>query len=257
MPVLLFTSKNISSRNIAEEMINLGYESIEKNVWQRDNVKLIDTETESILDVPTDFVTDCVIVLSSHKSKQEQKALTAHFPGNWNNADFGGAPRTLNIAYASKLKIIMQNIYEENKQLNWDVTLEADHHGPTCNVPIIFVEYGGSDKYLTDKNAAKVVAHAVEKSIKNNKTFETVFAVGCGHYPRDFKKMELEDDIAIGHILPKYHLDSLAEDTFKQAIEKNIEKIKQVWILKENLNKKQKTLIKDLCDSFHVEYVER
>lgn len=256
MPVLLFTSKNISSKNIANEMITLGYESVEKNIWEKDNVKLIDTEVESILDVPTDFDTDYIIVLSSHKSKAEQHALTAHFPGNWNNADFGGAPRTLNIAYASKLKVLLQNMQKENEK-NWEVTLEVDHHGPTCNVPIIFVEYGGSDKYLTDKNAARAVARAVEASLKNNKKFEAVFAIGTGHYPRELNKIELEDDIAIGHILPKYQVDNLADDTFKQAIEKNIETVKQVLVLEENLNKKQKTLIKDLCDSFSVEYVEK
>ncbi len=257
MPVLLFTSKNISSKNIAEEMINLGYEYVEKNIWQKEDVKIVDTNADSVLDVPTNFNTDYIIVLSSHKSKAEQRALTAHFPGNWNNADFGGALRTLNIAYASKLKTLLQNMEKENEKLDWEITLEADHHGPTCSVPIIFVEYGGSDKYLTDKNAARAVARAVEASIKDNRKFETIFAIGTGHYPKELNKIELEDDIAIGHILPKYHLDSLAEDTFKQAIEKNIETIKQVWILKENINKKQKTLIKDLCDSFSVEYVEK
>src|SRR3989338_57751 len=110
MPALLFTKNNIASKNIANALIDNGYCEAGKNTWEKNGVKLIDTEAPTVIDVPTDFDTDYIVVLSSHKSRKDQKALTAHFPGNWGNADFGGAARTLNIACASKLKIIIQNL---------------------------------------------------------------------------------------------------------------------------------------------------
>ncbi len=258
MPAILFSSKNLASRNIANQLIELGYSPKTEGEWEKNYIRLIDTNVDSILDVPTNIDTDYIIVLSTHKSKHEQNAFTAHFPGNWSNADFGGQSRTLNIAHASKLKSVLQNIKKENNRKEWEVTLEVDHHGPTCNLPIIFVEIGSTEKQWQDVEAAKVVASALEKAIRiEDKKFETVFAVGGGHYPKEFSKIELEDrKIAIGHIVPKYHLDSLDEDIFKQAIEKNVEKVKQILVLKESVNTRQKLLLKKLCDSFSVEYTE-
>lgn len=260
MPVIVFTSKQTASENAANCLIELGFEKIKDNEWQYKKIRLIDTNVDSVLDVPTNFNTDYLIVLSSHKSKNNKPALTAHFPGNWNEALLGGNAKTLNIAYASKLKIIMQNIKNlaENERFNlgWDVTLEVDHHGPTCDLPIIYVEIGCTEKEWNDKHAGKIIAEAVLNATENEKKYETVFGIGCGHYPKEFNKIEFEDKVAMGHILPKYHLSALDNDLFRQAIEKNVEKVNKVYALKDKLNVKEKKNIKELCNSFSVEYIE-
>ncbi|MFH1095532.1 MAG: D-aminoacyl-tRNA deacylase [Candidatus Micrarchaeota archaeon] len=76
---------------------------------------------------------DYFLYASTHKSESGQPALTAHVPGNWNAADFGGSPKTLNTAYAGKLKQILQLLAEGAKKhgLDWPVNMEVDHHGPT------------------------------------------------------------------------------------------------------------------------------
>ena len=67
--------------------------------------------------------------------------LTCHAPGNWSNADFGGENKTLNIVPASRLKTIILTMKKlVTERLNeFDVQMEADHHGPTCSVPILYV----------------------------------------------------------------------------------------------------------------------
>jgi len=246
MPVLLYTSKQKASLNIAEKIMK-NYDG-----------KLIDTKVESVLDVPTDFDTDYIIVLSPHKSKTGKPVLTAHIPGNWNKADFGGEPRTLNIAYCSKLRQIILYMREiaKEKKFEWDVVLEADHHGPTCNVPIIFVEIGSTENEWGNELAGEIIAEAVIKAVETNESYDGFFGIGGGHYAKEFTEYMEKEKVAVGHILPKYAIEKIDDDTFKQAIEKNIEKVGRIIVLKESTNKKQKEIIFELCRKYEVKYEE-
>ncbi len=261
MPKVLFTEHNEASKTLATALIGLGYQSVGTDVWKKGGAELINTHAPTVLDVldtpirQGHFDADYLIVLSSHKSKHDQHALTAHFPGNWGKADFGGNDHTLNIAYASKLKLILQEMKKLDTENEWQITLEADHHGPTCGIPIIFVEIGSTEKEWNDRNGASIVARAVEKAITTETRYKTVFAIGSGHYADEFTKIELEDgSVAVGHILPKYHLKNLTEDLFRQAIEKNVENVSEVFALKESTNVAQRELIKKLCDENGIIY---
>ena len=242
MPVVLYTAKNIASKNIAEEFEKICPEEI----------KLISTDAETVLDVPTDFETDYLVVLSSHKSKTAGKMITAHFPGNWGEAGLGGEPRTLNTAYGSRIKEFVKATHGKG----WPVFMEADHHGPTIDKPIIFVEIGSSEKEWPDKEAAKIVAEGTLAMIKSNKTYESVLGIGGGHYAKKFTGFILETEYAVGHIAPKYVIDNLDFDMFKQAIGKNIEPIKKVVVLKEETNLRQKEKIQEFAEKAGTEYVE-
>ncbi len=256
MPVLLFTSKNIASRNIASVLIEKhGFTEKEKNKWEKNGVELIDTNAPTVLDIPTDFDTDYILVLSSHKSKSGDKMLTAHFPGNWNEAKYGGEPKTLNTAYGSRLKILIEELVKSNKT-GWPVFIEADHHGPTCSVPVIFIEIGSTEAEWKDGNAAVSIAEAVDRSLSRNEKYESFLGIGGGHYAREFTEKILETDYAVGHIAPKYALDELDMDVFRQAVEKNIEPVKKVFLLKESTNRKHKRKISGFCSELDLEYTE-
>ncbi|MBU0532268.1 hypothetical protein KKB44_02120 [Candidatus Micrarchaeota archaeon] len=251
--ILLFTSKNVASRNIAKKLIeNHGFEKKGENEWERDNVRLIETNAETVLDVPTDFDTDLILVLSSHKSKTGGKMITAHFPGNWGDAKMGGEKRALNIAFGSKLKILMKELKKAN-ELGWPLFIEADHHGPTCNIPIMFVEIGSTEEEWADEKAAEAVAEAVSEFLKKDEAYKTVFGIGGGHYSREFTKLVLETEYAIGHIAPKYVLDDLDEELFKQAIEKNVDKVSKIIISKKETNASQKKRIIAFAEKYGIE----
>jgi len=242
MPVVLYTSKNTASRNIAEEFGKICPKELE----------LVDTAAESVLDVPTDFDTDYLVVLSSHKSKTAGSMITAHFPGNWGGAGLGGEPNTLNIAYGSRIKEFIKSTYGKG----WPVFMEADHHGPTIDKPIIFVEIGSTEKEWIDKKAAKIVAEGTLAMIKSNKTYESILGIGGGHYTKRFTEFILETEYAVGHIAPKYVIDNLDFGIFKQAIEKNVETVKKVVLLKEETNARQKEKIREFSEKAEIEYIE-
>ncbi|MEW6749168.1 MAG: D-aminoacyl-tRNA deacylase [Candidatus Micrarchaeota archaeon] len=250
--ILLFTSNNLASANIAKKLMEEhGFRPGGEDEWTRGMLRMIDTHAPTVLDVPTGFDTDCLLVLSTHRSKREGKALTAHVPGNWGAADMGGEPKTLNIAPAGRLKALMQELRKEADRIGWDSSLEADHHGPTCQVPIMFVEIGNGEKEWADEEAAAAVANAVMASAKRESgNPETVFGVGGGHYPRDFTKVVIESDLAVGHIAPKYAIDSLDAGMFRQAMERNVEKVSRVLISKDETNGAQKEKIRRLAEDY-------
>ncbi|MBI5227947.1 hypothetical protein HY988_05145 [Candidatus Micrarchaeota archaeon] len=263
--IILFVPKNIASANIAKNLIEkFGFVKQAGNEWQKGESHLIQIESESVLDVPCDF-DDTIIVLSTHKSKIPGKMLTCHYPGNWGNAEMKGEPKTLNTAPATLLKIIARNMKKESEKIGWPFSLEADHHGPTGKSPIIYVEIGAEEAEWSDELAGKAVANAVVESISEydrksktlSSTLETVFCVGGGHYPAAFTKLILESDLAIGHIAPKYVIDEMDEEMFRQGIGKNVEKVSKVLIDKEGTNSKQKKKIEEFANKFGVvfEYV--
>ncbi len=263
MPTILFSSlveiiENFASNNIACELIKLGFEQKTEREWVYRNAKLIDTRFNSALNVPTHYETDYFIVLSPHKSKTKLQSLTVHIPGNWGSAEHGGKPRTLNISYASKQYAILRTLFEKNKkyELNFNVNYEVDHHGPTIDKPIIFVEIGSSENEWKNPLAAKIIAEAVFETINENETQnseqEKYFGVGGGHYAPIFTRYALEKKFNFGHMLPKYKVDTLAKDTFTQAIEKNIESISKIILDEKGLNKEQRENIEKLAKEFKI-----
>lgn len=279
MVCILFSSKIeneeiFASYNAALELMKFGFKQNGKNSWTFNEIKMIDTEFDRGFNVLTNFenfenfcsanrTNDFFIVLSPHKSKANFKSLTVHIPGNWNIADYGGNPRTLNIAYPTIQKALLMKMHEKNAKykLDFSINYEVDHHGPTIEKPIIFVEIGSSVNEWKNQCAAKIIAETVfetinEKTNEKIKKQETFFGIGGGHYAPKFTKLAIEKDFAFGHILPKYSVDSIAQDTFQQAIEKSVEKIDGVAADKKGLNKNQYEKIKKLADEFAIKIVE-
>jgi D-aminoacyl-tRNA deacylase len=239
--IFLFTKHNVASANIARALIEEhGFEGSGEGEWRHGPIRLIDTGAPSVLEVPCDYNTDLLVVLSTHRSKIKEKVMTAHFPGNWGEAEMGGESRTLNVAAPGRLKLILQEIGKEAGRIGWNTMLEADHHGPTGNVPMIFAEIGSGEEEWADREAASAMARALMSAAGREGRFEAFFGVGGGHYPRAFTKMVLEGPMAVGHIAPKYVIDKMDEDLFRQAIEKSTDPIGKVIIMKDETNQAQK-----------------
>lgn len=253
--ILLTTASNPASKGIAEELIRKhGFSMSADGEWERNGVRMVETGAASVLEVPTDFDADCLMVLSTHRSKTPGRMLTTHVPGNWDAAGMGGKPRTLNPAPARMLKAMLKGLKREGDAIGWPVSLEADHHGPASEKPIMFVEIGNGPEQWGDASAISAVAKAVISVLDDSEGIfkeksVAAFGVGGGHYPKTFTRLMLETDIAVGHVIPKYSIDSMDEDVFRQAIEKNVEKVDRVLIAKDETNSAQKERVRTLCAS--------
>lgn len=252
---ILFSSKIDASSNPAK-VLSENWFSPKGGRWVYGKHVLLDTNVDMILDVPTEYDSGGLVVLSTHKSEKEYPTLTVHVPGNWDAAEMGGEPRTLNTVMAGRMKEVLLGLDEGNRKysLGWNVNMEVDHHGPTCKAPIMFVEIGSSEKEWRNPVAAKIVAEAVMRMLESDSVYDSYFCVGGGHYSQKFTKLGLEDNgRAAGHILPKYQAPNLGMDTFRQAMEKSVEETQGVLIEKKGVKKEHRELIEKFANEYGTE----
>ena len=179
-------------------------------------------------DIDKEVEADVFVFATTHRSASGTNSLTTHFPGNWLSNDLGGKEGTLNFS-ASRF---MRDFYLELKRLNkldYEVSLEADHHGPYLSKPCIFIEIGSSEEQWKDSEAGKVIAETIFNVVsKGVSKRETVMVVGGGHYNQLAMKILDKTEYHIGHICAKHSLEGFNEDTFKQAIEKSMDPVSLV-----------------------------
>lgn len=164
-----------------------------------------------------------VIIVSRHESRSGMKTLTVHAPGNLGEALFGGEPRKLAVAHAQRMKtaLIELKTAVTELNLNYEVTLEATHHGPTdIQKPILFVEVGSSKSQWTDGKAVEAAARAAYRAATHPTPSHAAVGIGGGHYPAKHTEISLETDVAVGHVLPKYFFNSFDAEIVEQAFQK-------------------------------------
>lgn len=162
--------------------------------------KLIDAD---FLDDMVDGVT---VFLSRHTSSKGIPAFTVHAEGNWSDENsLGGRPRMISMSSPSNMLGVLENMHRSNST-DIQVTYEATHHGPFMNHPSFFVELGGSESVLRDKEHATLVAEAIVKGLDSEVEYDKI-AVGVGgtHYPGKFTRQALDGKYAFSHIMPKYY----------------------------------------------------
>ncbi|MFC1682383.1 D-aminoacyl-tRNA deacylase [Nanoarchaeota archaeon] len=173
---------------------------------------------------------DFIIFASKHQSEKQEKTLSIHAPGNWDQAELGGKPNKL----AKTSALFQKQLFEKLKQnidqhelKRYNLTLECTHHGPLINIPCLFIEIGSTETEWKDRKAAFIVAKTISDTInefKENPYNEIAIGVGGPHYCPNFNKIQLNSNIALSHIIPKYALP-LTQEKLKQAIHNTDEEI--------------------------------
>lgn len=195
-------------------------------------VKLIILNEESIYaqNLPDSFSNlKIVIFISRHSSVSGTPTLSVHPPGNLGEkAELGGLPRKISISPANAMKNTLKAMakLKEEMNLNYEVSYECTHHGPSLNVPAMFAELGSSPTQWSDSNAAEVVANATMEAVSKFGKFQDKVALGIGgpHYNMKFTRMALESEIAFGHIIPKYAISWINVEILQQCFERTLEK---------------------------------
>ena len=177
---------------------------------------------------------DLIIFASRHKSESKKKTLSVHAPGNWRLAEFGGEKNKACKSSALFNKLLFEKLNSNAKKFNlndYDVTMEATHHGPLIEKPCVFIEIGPSETEWNDTKAAFVVARTISETIsefKDNPYREIAVGIGGGHYCPGFNKIQAKSNMAISHVIPQYAFP-LTEEMIKEAIEKTEEELD--WVL--------------------------
>jgi len=261
---LISYSKEIASTNIKENLINnFSFNKLEEqfdnnNIFEsrsnnKDiklytiNSKLIDAD-----DLDKKIDADVFIFISKHKAEEGRASLTCHPIGNFGKAEHGGKDETL----CRSNPVLLKNIFLElNKNVEepYEVTMEATHHGPFMEKPLLFVELGSNEKYWEDAKGGNIVAKSLIGALSNVNTYKSIFVIGGGHYNHYANKAMLQTNLAVGHICTKYNLENLDENLLKQAMEKIIPKPKFVLLDWKGLGK-EKHRILEILEKNNIEY---
>ena len=174
------------------------------------------------------------VFATEHCSEKPSKTLTIHAPGNWRKAELGGKDNEIAPTSTLFLKQLFKILNEENEKYKsegkseFQVSLEATHHGPTINKPCCFIEIGSGKEEWQDKNAARIIANTLSRILKEKIPNATpALAIGGPHYCPNFNKLQLNSKYAIGHIIAQYALP-LTQEILTEAINKTQEKIEIV-----------------------------
>ncbi len=196
-------------------------------IFKKGNVLLIATRKNQVTAEHLDrhFTPEYYVFASRHRSVSEERTLTVHVPGNLTEeAKVGGRPREIACAApdAMKTALIMLAKIRAEQGLDYKVSMEVTHHGPTDLMrPVLFVEVGSTEKEWNDPVAVDAVAKAALAAAENQTSYEKGIGIGGNHYAPRHTHFVLESKSALGHLIPSYALDSFDKWMFEMAVEKS------------------------------------
>lgn len=242
MILVVASNKDIASLNIKKQILN-NYSFSKVSEKFKENpvyeatfgdrpVKLVTLNEESIYAQNiTDFFPNAklIVFISRHSSASGTPTLSTHTPGNLAEAKLGGIPRNVSVSPANAMRDALKAMMrlKEEMQLDYDVSYECTHHGPSLKVPTMFAELGSSINQWKDLKAGEVVAHATIEAVSKFSNFRTKAVIGIGgpHYNNKFTRIALKNDLAFGHMIPKYAIPNIDTKILKQCVEKTLERV--------------------------------
>lgn len=212
------------------------------------------------LDESPDPDADAIIVLSRHSSSSATASLTTHHAGNPTSKTLGGEPYKLSTSAPPLSKALLSKYRETacSRGLlgEYDLTLEATHHGPTKPMkPIVFIEIGSIEENWRDERAHWAMAEAVARIVEEG-IGDCTPAVGYGdtHYPKKFTRLHLESEYCLGHIIARYALRNINRKVIVESVEKTWPRRPEIaFIQRKSGNAELRNMIVSIMDELGVE----
>ena len=190
----------------------------------------INEEAVNAQNLPESFPTaELIVFLSRHSSQSGTPTLSVHTPGNLASAELGGLPRSVSVSPAIAMSDALKALYRirQERNLDYEISYECTHHGPSLQIPTMFAELGSCEKQWNDQYAADAVAQAAMEAIANFENSKCSAAIGIGgtHYNQKFTQMALCGKAVFGHMIPKYALSKIDLEMLRQCIERTHEQV--------------------------------
>ena len=147
---------------------------IEAHILEIDDLHIWSDGIDEIHQTETGLEVSEVLVLSRHVSNSEVPALTLHaigIPGETPHGEKGMAggikgqvvppsPR-----FGPLFREMSRIAAEHGVDGDYDITLEATHHGPSLSRPTLYLEIGSTPDRWVDERAAAVWAEAISPDL--------------------------------------------------------------------------------------------
>ena len=183
-----------------------------------------------------------IIFPSRHVAASGQPSLTLHPIGvphlpieeQGPYGGHGGHAPPPSTRLASWWKMLLEQAPKDASVKDFDLSLEVTHHGPTVNVPCLFIEVGSTEATWGHEGASRVLANIMREGLlqapedawnEAKHAGELVLVtLGGGHYAPRANQLAALDGVWLGHMLATYALpfDQSSEGeitgTWKQSI---------------------------------------
>ncbi|KAJ8760476.1 hypothetical protein K2173_015143 [Erythroxylum novogranatense] len=167
-----------------------------------------------------------VIFFSKHTAVSNRPALTIHpigvphlrggdVPPQGGKPGWAAPPDPRMGPWLRLLKTIAQS---HNLVPEFEITLEATHHGPVTCKPTMFIEIGSTEEYWKRQDAAQVIAQLVWEGLglgggaaignwsSENDKKKVLLGIGGGHYAPRHTDVVVKDGVWVAHLLSGYSL---------------------------------------------------
>lgn len=185
-----------------------------------------------------------IMFLSKHTAVSNRPALTVHPIGvphlrEDETPPQGGIPGWAaipNPRIGPWLRLLKKVATGQGLVPEFEITLEATHHGPVTNTRTLFVEIGSTEEYWGRQDAAQAVALVLWKGLglEDGNTVgswqrngeKVLLGIGGGHYVPRHTDIVIKDGVWVGHLLSGY---SLPMETPAQVSGKTSGEVGGMW----------------------------
>ena len=198
------------------------HEVCEVQILLIDDLHILADGIDKEHEVSTGFSVDEVLVLSKHASASEVPALTLHAIGVPGETPHGESARSGGIKgqavppstrFGDMFRTMRKIAIEASLDKEYDITLEATHHGPLLDSPALYLEIGSDEERWADSRAARVWAQTISICLGMSEDTrqrewpgdgDVMIGLGGGHYAPRHKAIISETEVWVGHILANY-----------------------------------------------------
>ena len=198
------------------------HEVCEVQILLIDDLHILADGIDKEHEVSTGFSVDEVLVLSKHASASEVPALTLHAIGVPGETPHGESARSGGIKgkavppstrFGDMFRTMRKIAIEASLDKEYDITLEATHHGPLLDSPTLYLEIGSDEERWADSRAARVWAQTISICLGMSEDTQqrewlgdgdVMIGLGGGHYAPRHKAIISETEVWVGHILANY-----------------------------------------------------
>ncbi len=256
--VIACSLKDSAGKNIRDRLIEYfpfkmtGKEFESSPVYSFGEIMLVSSQMDivHVNSLEESFGIGKYVFLSRHRAESGIPSLTAHFPGNFGSADFGGNPGELARFSPSLLKNYLTELKTMQNEIDraYNITLEATHHGPTAlKSTALFVELGTTEDQWKDAKTALPIAKALIAALTSQKKYgKCAVGIGGSHYSEKMNKWIFDSNVALGHIIPKHSMGCFNESILAQMIRKGDQKINIAIVDSKGMGKYKQSAMKML-----------
>lgn len=234
----------------------------ERPILKKGDFRLLYINVESIFldQIALPYESDLIIMLTKHKSEKAINSLTTHPTGNLlNDSRLGGKPKHISYTnpwYMSEYYRNLTELCQVPEEDSITLSMEVTHHGPTENsTPLFFVEIGSDEEQWKDDSLGEKIAQVLFQTLKEEpKKVDAFVGFGGGHYAPAFSSYLRKEQVAIGHMVPKYALlENIDEQVLLSLFERSLLNKPRALVDKKGLPSKQYNNLQAFFDRYAIE----